>query len=222
MPVLLKFEKTGAAAYLPHLDMLRSFNRTLRRADITVKFSEGFNPHQLLFFGPPLSLGQVSRCEYVFIDTDMPAAELFDRYNRNAPEGLNALKSADTDKNPNIAAIAKRCNYLLNIDLPNGAERVLEALEKTGVINVETKRNGVVITEDLRPKIYGAKKISAGQAELMCACGNYNLRIDKLCGFLATALKTDLAAFSVERTVLFAEKNGKYIDFDELFCFLKR
>ena len=48
--ILCKFTKIDSAVYIPHLDMLREMGRAVRRADLSVRFSEGFNPHMLLYF----------------------------------------------------------------------------------------------------------------------------------------------------------------------------
>ena len=55
--ILCKFTKIDSAVYIPHLDMLREMGRAVRRADLSVRFSEGFNPHMLLYFSQPLPLG---------------------------------------------------------------------------------------------------------------------------------------------------------------------
>ena len=43
----LRFEKTGRAIYISHLDLMRTMQRVFLRADCPLKYSEGFNPHKL-------------------------------------------------------------------------------------------------------------------------------------------------------------------------------
>ncbi len=47
--IAFRYTKTDGAEYLSHLDLLRHIDRTLRRAGIKVKMSEGFHPHPKIF-----------------------------------------------------------------------------------------------------------------------------------------------------------------------------
>ncbi len=68
MKVRIKFSKSGALVYIGHLDVMRYFQKLFRRADIPVAYSEGFSPHQLLSFTPPLPLGMESDGEYADVE----------------------------------------------------------------------------------------------------------------------------------------------------------
>lgn len=59
----LLFSKTGRAKYISHLDLMRTFQRAFQRADLTIKHTEGFNPHPFISILLPLSLGFSSQCE---------------------------------------------------------------------------------------------------------------------------------------------------------------
>jgi len=64
----LKFSKKGMGKYISHLDLLRTFTRAIHRANLPVRYSQGFNPHQLITFSLPLALGVTSETEFVDID----------------------------------------------------------------------------------------------------------------------------------------------------------
>ena len=64
MKVRLRFSKTGALVYIGHLDVMRYFQKLLRRSGIPVAYTEGFSPHQILSFSHPLPLGMESIGEY--------------------------------------------------------------------------------------------------------------------------------------------------------------
>ena len=100
--VVLKHVKRDSACFISHIDMLRHVSRILRRAGIPVKFSQGFNPHALVFFSPPLAVGVSSDSEYLAIDTDMPKDEVMERYNRAVPYTISAEKAFACEKNPNL------------------------------------------------------------------------------------------------------------------------
>ncbi|MCR5669906.1 MAG: TIGR03936 family radical SAM-associated protein [Butyrivibrio sp.] len=61
----LKFSKEGPIKFIGHLDVMRYFQKAIRRAEIDVKYSEGFSPHQVISFAQPLSVGATSDGEYM-------------------------------------------------------------------------------------------------------------------------------------------------------------
>ena len=75
--ITLKYRKSGNAVFISHIDTLRGMVRAIRRAEINMAYSKGFNPHMLLFFSPPLALGVNSEAEYVTADCTGMTAEEF-------------------------------------------------------------------------------------------------------------------------------------------------
>ncbi len=68
--VRIRFSKHGAMKYLGHLDLLRFFQKAIKRAQLPVLMSRGFSPHQLLSFAMPLSVGLTSEGEYFDMELD--------------------------------------------------------------------------------------------------------------------------------------------------------
>lgn len=68
MKIRVKFRKYGALKFIGHLDMMRYFQKALRRAEIDMKYSEGFNPHMIMSFAAPLGVGITSDGEYFDIE----------------------------------------------------------------------------------------------------------------------------------------------------------
>lgn len=87
----LRYTKLGPVSLQGHLDLVRELPRLLRRADITPYFTEGFNPHAQMTFGPALSLGAESIGEYVdmTLAVDMSPQDLLAGLNAVAPAGLH-------------------------------------------------------------------------------------------------------------------------------------
>lgn len=86
----LLFSKTGRAKYISHLDLMRTFQRAFQRADLTIKHTEGFNPHPFISILLPLSLGFSSQCEileFQLLDSISPD-EVPGRLNAALPEGI--------------------------------------------------------------------------------------------------------------------------------------
>lgn len=68
MKIRIKFSKHGAMKFVGHLDIMRYFQKAMRRADVDIKYSEGFSPHQIMSFAAPLGVGLTSNGEYLDIE----------------------------------------------------------------------------------------------------------------------------------------------------------
>ena len=70
MKIRIKFQKQGTVRFIGHLDVMRYFQKVMRRAEVDIRYSEGFSPHQIMSFASPLSVGLISHAEYVDIDVN--------------------------------------------------------------------------------------------------------------------------------------------------------
>ncbi len=115
----LLFKKEGRAAYISHLDTMRTLQRAIARAGISAKHTEGFNPHAYIAIALPLSLGYTSECEMMdFVQTDdMPAFDLIARLNRALPEGIVALSVYEEGRK--VREIAS-LRYKITLEYDNG------------------------------------------------------------------------------------------------------
>jgi len=91
--VRINFSKSGRAIYISHLDLNRMMTRAVRRAELPMWYTEGFNPHPYIAFALPLSLGQSSDCEFmdIRIEGDMTDEEIKERLSAALPEGLDII-----------------------------------------------------------------------------------------------------------------------------------
>ncbi len=90
--IRVSWAKDETVRFMAHLANTRVFERAIRRARIPVSFTQGFRPRQRLSFGPPLTLGYVSRMEYLDIQLESPFSEdMFDRLSSSLPAGFTAL-----------------------------------------------------------------------------------------------------------------------------------
>ena len=72
MKIRVKFSKHGAMKFIGHLDILRYFQKAIRRAEIPIVFTEGFSPHMVMSFASPLGVGIESEGEYMDIEIREP------------------------------------------------------------------------------------------------------------------------------------------------------
>ena len=95
--VRIRFTKTGRMIYVSHLDVNRLMARAVRRAELPMWYTEGFNPHPYIAFALPLSLGQSSECEYmdIRIESDMTNDEVKEKLSAVMPEGVRILDAFD-------------------------------------------------------------------------------------------------------------------------------
>lgn len=93
MKVRIKFAKYGTMKFIGHLDMMRFFQKAIRRADIDIKYSEGFSPHQIMSFAAPLGVGVESVGEYLDIEvlSTTGEKEMKDALNQVMVEGVEIL-----------------------------------------------------------------------------------------------------------------------------------
>ena len=90
----LRFAKEGRAIYISHLDLMRTMQRAFQRAGLSLKYSEGFNPHPILSILLPLSVGMQSVCE--LMDFQLTAEEdlssMSEKLTEAMPEGIRVLE----------------------------------------------------------------------------------------------------------------------------------
>ena len=87
----ITFAKTSAMRFTSHLDTHHAWERTLRRAQIPLVYSQGFNPRPRISLGAALPLGCTSECELidVWLEGECSPADLLQDLRRVAPLGLN-------------------------------------------------------------------------------------------------------------------------------------
>lgn len=118
---VVKFTKEGYLKYTSHLDLLRLFKRVLKKEDIILNYSHGFNPHPKMGFAQPLSLGYSSRGELIEIETrDVLEADVIaERLRHGLPKGISIINCVTLDSPvKSIAAVVDEAEYLVQFDLP--------------------------------------------------------------------------------------------------------
>ena len=133
MDVRMSFEKTGMAKFISHLDTVRCITRAMKRANVPIWFTEGFNPHAFLTFAMPLSLGFESLCETVDfrLMEEVDLNELKERINNALPVDMTVKEIYVYETTPNDIRWAEYKITFNNPDdlLLSKAESVLSADE---------------------------------------------------------------------------------------------
>lgn len=95
MKLRVKFSKHGALKFIGHLDVMRYFQKAIRRAGIDIAYSTGFSPHQIMSFAAPLGLGLESNGEYMDIEVCSltSSVEFIDALNAEMVDGIEILEA---------------------------------------------------------------------------------------------------------------------------------
>ena len=185
--VRIMFSKTGRAKYVSHLDLVRAMTRAVRRADIPLWYTEGFNRHPYLTFASPLSLGYEGLRETMDIRMadDFPYDELAARLNAVLPEGLAVISAADVVAKAGDLAAAE---YRLTIHLP--AAVIVDALSSGELLVEKRTKKKTMKTIDILPYFKNAVVEAVGENTTLVTValpsgGNENVNP----GLFITALK---------------------------------
>ena len=134
MKIRIKFAKYGVMKFIGHLDVMRFFQKAIRRADIDIKYSEGFSPHQIMSFAAPLGVGIESMGEYLDIEVNSltSAQEMKTALNQVMVEGISVLSVKilpDTVKNA-MASVAA-AEYQIAYKDENASNRASRTFSET-------------------------------------------------------------------------------------------
>lgn len=188
MKVRIKFTKGEEIKFIGHLDIMRLFQRAVRRAGLPIGYSKGFNPHQLMAFANPLSLGMTSLAEYGDFEFagEVEPQEIIDKLNSVLPDGVKVLAATPLPEGtPKAMASVMAADYLAEIN--QAAE--MELLQK-GIQNFLAQKEIFVVKKtkhnlketDIRPDIYSIENQSdAEEIKLffrLAAGSNQNLKAE--------------------------------------------
>ena len=152
-----RFRKGGRMRYLGHLDMVRLLLRSLRRADIPLVYSQGFNPKPRVSFGPALAVGVASEGEYMDFESweQIDSADLLRRVQAVTPEGL-AFETIRGLRHgvPKLGDTIRAARYRVSRIDPTALGRGVELLHSASPLTVERAgKNGKVHTFDLNHEV---------------------------------------------------------------------
>lgn len=107
------FAVQGGMKFLSHLDILKVMERTLRRAEIPVAFSQGFNPHPKIAFGPARPVALASTCEYFDVELTRPLdpEEFREKVQEYCPPGLIIKAAREIDSQSKALMAVLNCAW---------------------------------------------------------------------------------------------------------------
>ncbi|MEW5899766.1 MAG: TIGR03936 family radical SAM-associated protein, partial [Bacillota bacterium] len=116
----VQFSKEGPARFWSHLDLVRNFERALRRAGLPMLYSQGFNPRPRFSFAAPLPVGMAGEKEYLDLELEQNISprEIFFRLSRVFPPGVRIKEVQPVrDDAPSLMAALEKAGYTVEAEL---------------------------------------------------------------------------------------------------------
>lgn len=150
MKIRVKFAKYGPVRFIGHLDVMRYFQKAVRRAELPVSYSGGYSPHQIMSFAYPLSVGYTSEGEYfdLALDSSMDTEIIKNKLQSVMVYGIDVLAVQELSDNATnaMASVAAATYYITfknKCNLNNDFYTLMEKYLDQPHINVvkETKKS---------------------------------------------------------------------------------
>jgi len=192
--------------FIGHLDIMRYFQKAMRRAEIDIAYSEGFSPHQVMSFAAPLGVGLTSEGEYLDIEVGMclSSADAINRLNAVMVDGMKVLtfkKLPDDSGNAMsiVAAADYRVMFREGISLVPDVEleaKLAEFYNRNEIVILKkTKKSEKEV--DIKPMVYSLSA-KDGVISMQLATGSVNnLKPELLMEAFAAYLGKELGEFAI-------------------------
>lgn len=215
MKVRVKFSKYGIMKFIGHLDVMRYFQKAIRRAGIDIVYTEGLSPHMVMSFASPLGVGLTSDAEYMDIEIKTPitSAEAIDALNRVGVEGIRVtgfyqIPEGKASKAMTLVAAADytvkfRKGYEPKTDWQSGISHFFA--QKSITVLKKTKKSEKEV--DIRPMIY-EMSVNAGTVFMKLASGSVaNLKPELVMdAYLRTLdIEPEPLAYEIHRCEVYAD-----------------
>ena len=204
MNIRMKFKKHGCMKFIGHLDVMRYFQKAIRRADIDIAYSEGFSPHMIMSFAAPLGVGLTSEGEYVDLQVNSCTSSkaAVDALNSVMVDGMEVVSFKLLPENvKNAMSSVAAADYFVKWRegyVPENWEEKFNAfLQKEEMLIVKkTKRSEAEV--DLKPMLYKTE-LRDGGIFMQVACGSVNnLKPELVMEAFAKDAGIELAPFALE------------------------
>ncbi|MGI6036755.1 MAG: TIGR03936 family radical SAM-associated protein [Limnochordia bacterium] len=202
-----RFAITGLLRFLSHLDLMRTIERAMRRANLPLALTQGFHPRPKLNFASALAVGISSSDEYFDVELTAPMEpeEIKERLNAVLPGDLKILACREVSLQARpLMAIVDTAAYVMTPGEEDALARVPELLEaRTLPIQRTTKRGTNEV--DVRPLLLDLQ-VQDGQLKLLARTGSKgNLRPEELLRLLGT----DHRVWQIHRQGLYVTRDGQ-------------
>lgn len=236
--VRVRFMRGDGARFVSHLDMIKVFERAIRRSGLPIAYSKGFNPRPQIVFGLPLAVGMTSDGEYA--DFELAAfvapGQFMEKLNEFLPDAVRVTAAAGKNTKANIMASIKGADYLLEIytneeiSLKTVEQKLKELLTRDSIKVLKESRvkDGRIIMKEteIRPLILNVgveppESIPSGYEAFagafvikvgLKAGSAANLRPELFIKVLGEQAGITVATNRIHRKALYVEMDGRMTD----------
>lgn len=233
MKIRIRFRKYGVMKFIGHLDIMRYFQKVMRRAEIDICYSEGFSPHQIMSFAAPLGVGITSDGEYLDIEVHSTRStrESLEALNAAMVEGVEITGYVKLPDNAKTAmSIVAAADYTLSFK--EGYEAPLSKEEfAAGIDEFFTKPKEVLITKqtkksektmDLKQLVYNFELTETDAKPSfylhVCTGSSDNLKPELVLEALYKYLELEYhpEAIQIHRRDVYAASDGGFISLGDM------
>lgn len=217
MKIRVRFSKQGQMKFIGHLDMVRYFQKVMRRGEIDVAYSEGFSPHQKMSFAAPLSVGVLSKGEYfdMEVNSTLSTKEAIERINVQNVEGVKVLSyKLLPDNAKNAMAVMSAADYFVYTDIFTDDD--ITGFINQDSINVIKKTKKSEKEVDIKPLIYSIKKEDNGIFIKLAQGSAQNLKPELVVTALENFTQKSDTSYIYERLDMYCTEDGKLTSLDDI------
>ena len=160
----IRYTKLGKIRFIGHRDVARIWERTLRKANIPVLYSQGFSPHPRISFGLALPTGFESEAEYVdiylgeeFFMNDFDSKSIQQDIDRALPVGMDALGiGIVSTSEDSLQEAVDTCIWEVRVSGVSVEEfkKIMDEMFSSDSLNIERERKGKLLVEDVRLQVH--------------------------------------------------------------------
>ena len=233
MRYLIKYTKDSEIKFVAHLDLMRTLQKVIKRSELPIEYSKGFNPHMAVSIAQPLSVGVHSNGEYmdVVLGRELEENYIMVKMNENTPRGIKILDvvkviPVEGVKKPSQAmAIIDAAKYTIKLKCTD-EEDVLISIKgicSSGEWNIIKKTKSGEKMVNIKPLVYEFDYTVDNlmlNISTLIACGSRdNLSARLLVDYMSENIEAiNKEAFvDITREELYATKEDKLVTLSEFF-----
>ena len=201
----LLFEKKGTSVWISHLELMRLFQRSFKRAGLLLKHTQGYNPRPSVSIALPLSVGVESCCELLEFEIEnvekISCDSIKARLNETLTDGVRVLDVYEAGKKyRELAYLQCKIELVYDNGVPSGAQASISHLFKMEEIILPKKTKNGMQEQDIVPmiKMLDVSQVGENQLEIDCVicCQNPTLNPAQLTLAINTLLPEYAPDFS--------------------------
>lgn len=223
MKARIKFRKFGVMRFIGHLDVMRYFQKAMRRAEIPIAFTGGYSPHMIMSFAQPLGVGVTSDGEYLDIELreEIAPDRAVRQLNEVMAEGIEVVgfnRIPDDKKSSGMTIVAAASYRVTLLESARSADitrafpaswkaKMEEFLGRESIVVLKkTKRSEAEV--DIKPMIYQMDMEEDGIHLFLAAGSEQNLKPDLVMRAFVEFVEEDIDSvpFHYHRIDVYARK----------------